>query len=798
MTQMTDADGHVNVYTYNSQGLLATETWYADAADANSGQNPEDVFHYAYDSAGHLTAESDDSSSDLYTYDSQGRETSATESSTGGPTVVLTYQYTGDATQPATVSATIDGVADYQDTYTYNAQGQVTSIVQTGQSGGNAVADISVTLSYDASGNLTNLTRSVNGQTAVSADYSYDSQNDLTGLVYSQGSTDLASYSYTYPTAEVGVPASAGSSRSLIPNPQSPLSSATTPDGTVNYTYDADGQLTAASYSNPQSLIPNPSESYTYDANGNRTGGGYVTGADNELLSDGTYNYQYDADGNRIERTDIATGAVTDYVWDNRDRLVEVIDRASAAGAVTQDVHYFYDAQNRWIGESVSVPGQAVQETSFAYDGNQIVLQFDGAQSSPLPSGEGQGEGGFASALTIANLSHRYLWGPAVDQILAGETVTSLTQPGNVLLPLTNNEGTVCDLAQFNPQTGTTSVVDHRGYDSFGNLVSQTNAAVDFVFGFTGLPTDPATGDVIALNRIYDPATGTWMSKDPTGVEAGDANAYRYCGNSATNGVDTSGLDVTNPASPFYRWDLHPEWTPMLQPKFANLPTPVPDESTDYWTTYKVLMVNSQTGRTQMREYRDLNPGVVVVEFTTTGTVEQGNFPQFAATTQPAAGRFGLIACWSDWINNGHPNSIPNFPVIKGILGVGGGVGLGEERKYGKALAHNTGMPTSGASEDFNAGAKRLTPGAFQNVVKTAWAAAVAEGVRMASQTLPSASKGGPLVPCPKVQVVFLVHDADSEFLKWWNGRVVTIERQPDGSLKQSDNRSGKTEPTAK
>ena len=506
------------------------------------------MFQYAYNAAGQIVSESDDSlgqvanlsSSNTYTYDSQGRETSATESSTGGPTVVLTYQYTGDATQPATVSATIDGVADYQDTYTYNAQGQVTSITQTGQSGGDAVAAISVTLSYDASGNLTNLTRSVNGQTAVSADYSYDSQNDLTGLVYWQGSTDLASYSYTYPTA--GVPASAGSSQSLIPNPQSLLSSATTPDGTVNYTYDADGQLTGATYSNPQSLIPNPSESYTYDANGNRTGGGYVTGADNELLSDGTYNYQYDADGNRIERTDIATGAVTDYVWDNRDRLVEVIDRTSAGGAITEDVHYFYDVQNRWIGETISVPAQAVQETSFAYNGNQIVLQFDGTQTSPLPSGEGQGEGGFASPLTAANLSHRYLWGPAVDQILAGETVTSLTQPGNVLLPLTNNEGTVCDLAQFNAGTGTTTVVDHRIYDSFGNLVSQTNAAVDFVFGFTGLPTDAATGDVVALNRIYDPATGTWMSKDPTGVVAGDANAYRYCGNSPATDVDLWGL----------------------------------------------------------------------------------------------------------------------------------------------------------------------------------------------------------------------------------------------------------------
>ena len=260
MTQMTDADGHVNVYTYNSQGLLATETWYADAADANSGQNAEDVFQYAYNAAGQIVSESDDSlgqvanlsSSNTYTYDSQGRETSATESSTGGPTVVLTYQYTGDATQPATVSATIDGVADYQDTYTYNAQGQVTSITQTGQSGGDAVADISVTLSYDASGNLTNLTRSVNGQTAVSADYSYDSQNDLTGLVYSQGSTDLASYSYTYPTA-----GSPGFSRFFpIPNPQSPIPSF------LRHDPRRDRQLHVRrrrpAHRAPPTLIPNP------------------------------------------------------------------------------------------------------------------------------------------------------------------------------------------------------------------------------------------------------------------------------------------------------------------------------------------------------------------------------------------------------------------------------------------------------------------------------------------------------------------------------------------------------------
>jgi RHS repeat-associated protein len=440
----------------------------------------------------------------------------------------------------------------------------VTQITQTGQTGGNAVATVQVDLTYNAAGQPQTISRYVGGQLAVTATYTYDSDDNLTGLVYSQGGTTLAQYAWTYSDEAFVVPASAGSSVGLasadlgssqlnwtpgsnlivpstnpsqIPldllsgsaSPANLIASVTSVDGTANYSYDPTGQLTGATYSssNPQSLIPNP-ESYSYDFNGNRTNTGYVTGPDNELLSDGTYNYAYDADGNRIERTNIATGAVTDYVWDNRDRLVEVIDRASAGGAITQDVYYTYDAENRWIGQTVSIPGQAVQETSFGYCGNQIVLQFDGTSST--------------TPLGVANLSHRYLWGPAVDQILAGEQVTSLTQPGDVLLPLTNNVGTACDLAQYNPGTGTTTVVDHRVYDSFGNLVSQTNAAVDFLFGLAGRPTDPATGNVNDLNRWYQSSTGDWLSKDPTGFDAGDTNVYRYVGNSPTNASDPTGM----------------------------------------------------------------------------------------------------------------------------------------------------------------------------------------------------------------------------------------------------------------
>jgi len=45
---------------------------------------------------------------------------------------------------------------------------------------------------------------------------------------------------------------------------------------------------------------------------------------------------RYDAEGNRIRRTHLASGAVTEYTWDARNRLVTVTQRATAEGPATQ------------------------------------------------------------------------------------------------------------------------------------------------------------------------------------------------------------------------------------------------------------------------------------------------------------------------------------------------------------------------------------------------------------------------------------------------------------------------------
>ena len=140
-----------------------------------------------------------------------------------------------------------------------------------------------------------------------------------------------------------------------------------------------------------------------------------------------------------------------------------------------------------------------------------------------------------------------------MDQLLADEQVGN----GDLLAwTLSDNENTVRDLARFNGSD--TTIVNHRVFSAYGQLLSQTNpsagnvlAAVDCLFAYTGRPMsvfceNSTTGTVTGLQnngqRWYDPITARWLSQDPSGFGGGDANLYRYCGNARTDGTDPSGL----------------------------------------------------------------------------------------------------------------------------------------------------------------------------------------------------------------------------------------------------------------
>jgi RHS repeat-associated protein len=334
--------------------------------------------------------------------------------------------------------------------------------------------------------------------------YQYDGLNRLTDLDHTDAvDAVLASYDFEYDAA-------------------SRIVALTDIEGRTDFSYDSRNQLTAADRSIAD---PRRDEAYAFDAAGNRTSSsrnatGYVTGVGNRLLSDGTFNYEYDKEGNQSRRTNIATSDFREFQYDHRNRLTRVTD-FSAGGVITQDASYTYDALNRRIAKTVDANGAdpgIEQATYFVYDGANVLLDFvdaDGAAAANQPV-----------------LTARYLFGPSVDQVLAKEDVLA----GQTLWLLADHLGTIRDIVN---DAG--AVLNRIAYDSFGNVLSQTDPLITTRYLFTGREFDAETGLYYYRARYYDANIGRFMSEDPIGFASGDANLFRYVGNSPLQSTDPSG-----------------------------------------------------------------------------------------------------------------------------------------------------------------------------------------------------------------------------------------------------------------
>ena len=111
---------------------------------------------------------------------------------------------------------------------------------------------------------------------------------------------------------------------------------------TTTFQHDRNSQLTDATGG------ARPDEAFGYDANGNRTGSGIVVGPDNQIIQDSQFVYSYDNEGNLIRKTEIATGNVTRYTYDYRNRLTDMVQTDSSI-AVLHEAHYTYDVFDRRI-----------------------------------------------------------------------------------------------------------------------------------------------------------------------------------------------------------------------------------------------------------------------------------------------------------------------------------------------------------------------------------------------------------------------------------------------------------------
>lgn len=481
VVETTDRNGRRIRNTYDDLNRRIQEEWLDGAGlPIRSSQT-------SYDAAGQLLGAADPDSAYAFAYDLGGRVTGVSNAGTpGAPTVEFSYQYDA-AHRRVGRDETVGGVVGPSNRYAFDALDRLTQVTQSGP----GAAPKRVDFSYDAAGQVKGASRYADLAATIlvaATNKNYDLAGRVTGILHSHGATELADYSFAYDAAHR-------------------LVRMTGPDGPTDYVYDALGQLSDVDHANQDD------ESFTYDEAGNRTSPGYVTGADNRLLSDGRFNYAYDAEGNRVARAEIATGAVTEYTFDYRNRLTSVVNRAAAGGPITFRADYVYDVFDRRIAKSVDGDGDgpAVAETTrFVLDDAQIALQLNGA----------------------GQVTHRYLYADGIDQILADENAL-----GEVLWPLVDHQGTVRDLVD-----STGAVVNHIVYDSFGGRVAETDADVDFLFGYTGRELDEETGLMYYRARYYDPAVGRFVSQDPLGFAGGDGNFYRYVGNGPTNATDPWGL----------------------------------------------------------------------------------------------------------------------------------------------------------------------------------------------------------------------------------------------------------------
>ncbi|MCX7386418.1 MAG: hypothetical protein NTX48_07100, partial [Planctomycetales bacterium] len=507
VTSRTDRNGRVTNYGYDNLHRRTQEQWM-------SGSTVLNTFGYNFDAASQLTSASATGTQMTYTFDNLGRVLTASNSGTTNiPTTVQTNVYDANSRRTQQ-TATVASVADYKNTWTWDNANRQTQVKQESQSGGISVAEKRVDFTYNTGGLFTGVKRYndlAGTQIVANTTYTYDLLARLTALDHKNASGgNLSNYTWTFDNDRR-------------------ITNFTNIDGYSNYTYDSNDQVTVVDHSYQTD------ETYTYDANGNRTNTGYTTSTNNRLTSDGTYNYTYDDEGNRISRTKISDSTKVEYTWDHRNRLTDVVFKNSG-GTVTKKVQYQYDVFDRRIGKRIDADGNGAYEsaTYWVYDdagkrdpntGTQlddIVLEFNDA--------DGDGTG-------LATLTTRYLHGPQFDQVLASEAAS-----GNVVTwALADHQGTVRDMVRY--ASGTTTVVNHRKFDAFGNLTAESDATVKFLYSYTGREWDGDAGLYYYRARWYDAKIGRFISEDPMGFAAGDTNITRYVGNNMPNATDPSGFD---------------------------------------------------------------------------------------------------------------------------------------------------------------------------------------------------------------------------------------------------------------
>jgi len=255
------------------------------------------------------------------------------------------------------------------------------------------------------------------------------------------------------------------------------------------YNYDADGRLIKV-IKNGNSV-----ETYQYDTNGNRSDA--TVNEDDQVINYQGVNYQYDNDGYLGSKQD--TNGTTGYEYGIFGELKKVV---LPNGTV---IEYLHNAKHQRVAKKVN--GVIVEKYLWldlttllaVYDKeNNLLMRFNYADNRMPVSMEKNGQ-------------TYYLH---YDQV-------------GTLKLVSDNAG---------------NIVKQVDYDSYGNVLSDSDTNFSVPFGFAGGLYDQDTGLTRFGYRDYDAFSGRWTAKDPIGFDGGDLNLYGYVLGDPVNFVDPSGL----------------------------------------------------------------------------------------------------------------------------------------------------------------------------------------------------------------------------------------------------------------
>lgn len=380
----TDAAGNTTAFDYDANNRMTTvrdrrgaETTYDYDANSNlikatnaSGASTK----FEYDKNNKQTKViTSDLKVQSFGYDLKGNQTS--QKNQDGRTI--TYKY------DALNNQVFKGFDDKQYQYAYNAENQVTSVVDTKSK---------ATLKYNQYGDLISYT----DQNQNMVQYQYDSIGRRVGLTYPDGTQTK----YDYDLNDNLVKVSTGNDiTNYTYDALGNLLATTLPNGsTTSYTYDANNQInTLKTISKAGTVLSNIE--YAYDERGNiskedstidgvKTVKSYTYDEEEQLLSSThktgsttkEYSYLYDQVGNKLAATETINGKETrkQYKFDNKNALVSETGELGvdysydATGNVSQKRYangvvenFKYDAE----GMLLSVQSSNGKTINYAYDG---------------------------------------------------------------------------------------------------------------------------------------------------------------------------------------------------------------------------------------------------------------------------------------------------------------------------------------------------------------------------------------------------------------------------------------------